>query len=134
MSRLSVPPYWRERGTYYRLEGVKCRKCGAISFPRKYYCPSCNSRELEGYEVSREGRVINFTVSHQQKEGFDLSIPMSRAEIELNDGVRIYAQLVDVDPYEVREGMEVEATLRRVETDSHEGIIYYGTKFRPKIT
>jgi len=56
------------------------------------------------------------------------------AEIELNDGVRIYAQLVDVDPYEVREGMEVEATLRRVETDSHEGIIYYGTKFRPKIT
>ncbi len=55
------------------------------------------------------------------------------ALVELDDGVRILSQMVDVEPEEVKVGMRVEATFRRIREDGGSGIIEYGYKFRPSI-
>lgn len=39
--------------------------------------------------------------------------------------------MTDVKPEEVRIGMEVEATLRKVIDEGEEGLIAYAVKFRP---
>ncbi len=32
---------WRLKGARYRLEGVKCAHCGALSFPPRAICSEC---------------------------------------------------------------------------------------------
>jgi len=55
--------------------------------------------------------------------------PYPIAIVELDEGLRIMAQLTECDPEEVKIGMEVEATLRKVYED--EDVIRYGIKFKP---
>ena len=55
------------------------------------------------------------------------------ALLELDDGLRLLSQVVDVDPEEVQAGMRVEAVFRRVKEDGSAGIIHYGYKFRPVV-
>ena len=52
--------------------------------------------------------------------------------VRTTDGVMISAQLVDVDPAEVRIGMPVRAVLRKISTDGPDGVIHYGYKFVPR--
>jgi uncharacterized OB-fold protein len=66
--------------------------------------------------------------------GYEKYLPYYVALIELNDGVRLLSQLVDVSSEEVETGMEVEATFRRIKEDGASGIIEYGYKFRPVIS
>ncbi len=53
------------------------------------------------------------------------------AMIEMDEGARITAQIVDVAPEMVKRGMRVKAVFRKLGEDSESGIIYYGTKFTP---
>jgi hypothetical protein len=59
--------------------------------------------------------------------------PYLVALVELDDGVRVLSQLVDIEPIKVKTGMRVEAAFRRVKVDGNSGIIEYGYKFRPLI-
>lgn len=56
--------------------------------------------------------------------------------MELAEGVRVTAQLTDVDPDEVEIGMPVEMVTRRLqERGPHgQGYLVYGYKFRPVLT
>jgi len=58
--------------------------------------------------------------------------PIPVALIDLRE-VTIPAQLTDVDPDEIHEGMEVELALRVVQVDGEAGLVVYGYKFRPAI-
>ncbi|MCK4438533.1 OB-fold domain-containing protein, partial [Candidatus Bathyarchaeota archaeon] len=64
---------------------------------------------------------------------FEKYKPYVVALIELEDGMRLLSQVVDVDPEEVQKGMRVEAVFRRVKEDGKAGIIQYGYKFRPVV-
>ena len=57
--------------------------------------------------------------------------PYVVALVELDDGVRILTQVVDVEPEDMKTGMRVEVAFRRVKEDGNSGIIEYGYKFRP---
>ena len=53
------------------------------------------------------------------------------AMIDLDDGVRMIAQLTDVEPEDATVGMKVEMVVRRLRTDNGDGPIIYAYKFRP---
>ena len=57
--------------------------------------------------------------------------PYPLAMVELDEGARVTAQIVDVTPELVKRGMHVKAVFRKLGEDSESGIIYYGTKFAP---
>jgi uncharacterized OB-fold protein len=130
---LSVPKYWRERRYRYRLIGEACSDCGTLVFPRRAVCPKCGSRRLEEQRLSETGSVVTWTVIRSPPKEYGQFTPYIVALVELDDGVRVLSQLVDVDVEAVEPGMRVEAAFRRVKEDGDSGIIEYGFKFRPVI-
>ena len=53
--------------------------------------------------------------------------------VELEEGVKVIAQLTDIFPEEVYEGMPVEMVFRKIREAGADGIIEYGFKFRPRM-
>ncbi|MEM0453647.1 MAG: Zn-ribbon domain-containing OB-fold protein [Sulfolobales archaeon] len=133
MTKLSIPRYWRRRFDYYSIRVAECLDCGKRIYPRKHICPYCKSRNIKTIPSAGIGEVITYTVSYYRIEGDEESIPKIVALIKLEEGPLVIGELVDVDLSEVREGIKVEAVLRKLKTDDPSGLIYYGVKFRPVI-
>ncbi|MCE4615295.1 MAG: Zn-ribbon domain-containing OB-fold protein [Desulfurococcales archaeon] len=129
----SVPIYWRNRISYYRLIGGKCKSCGKIFFPPQNTCPYCGSGNIEPVNLPRKGRLLTYTVSYNPPEGYKLQTPLIIGLIDLR-GTKIIAQVTDISPGEISEGMEVEAVVRKIREDRTAGLIQYGYKFRPAIS
>lgn len=127
---MSVPRYWREEVPRYRLLGKECMVCGARFFPARPVCTGCGSTEFKDYKLAETGEVVTWTVIRNPPTGFEKYSPYVVALLELDDGIRLLSQVVDVDPDEVHAGMRVEAVFRRVKEDGDAGIIQYGYKFR----
>ncbi len=127
----SVPAHWRELPARYRLEGGKCRDCGHTTLPDEMVCPVCGSKNIERINLPRRGKVVNYSVIWNAPRGYEYYTPYVVALIELEDGTRIFSQLTDVHPDEVREGMEVEMVLRKTRVSGESGLIAYSYKFRP---
>jgi uncharacterized OB-fold protein len=130
---MSVPRYWREIKYRYRLIGERCGDCSATFFPRSAVCPECGSANLEEHQLEDRGRVVTWTVIRNPPGGYEKYAPYVVALVELDGGVRVLSQLVDVEPDEVSSEMRVEAVFRRIKEDGPSGIIEYGYKFRPLI-
>lgn len=131
---MAVPRFWREQPQRYRLIGSECNGCGSIYFPPRPVCPKCR-RESVGKMVQRQlsgrGTVLTHTVVHQPADGFELQAPYVMAIVQLEEGCRVMAQIVDASPDALKAGLPVEATFRKIREDGKAGVIYYGYKFRP---
>jgi uncharacterized protein len=131
---MTVPRFWREQPQRYRLLGSECNRCGSIYFPPRPVCPECR-RESVGKmahrQLSGRGTILAHTVVHQPADGFDLQAPYVMAIVELEEGCRVMAQVIDVVPEAIKPGLAVEAAFRRIREDGASGVIYYGYKFRP---
>ena len=134
MPREMVPEYWRNKKIYLRPTGTICKKCGAKYFPPRKVCIKCGSREMEEYTLSEKGRVISWTVVRYPTEEFKDYAPYVLGLIELDDGIRLVAQISDVNLEEIRTGMRVRLTIRRAFEESESGIIRYVFKFVPDFT
>lgn len=131
----SVAKAWREIPGRYNLEGSRCPCCGKVYFPKRGMCPVCRRESIgrmEPYDVCREGVVHTYSVVHEAPDFNSKLKPYVVAMVETDDGIRISAQLVDVDPEDVRIGMPVRAVLRKISADGPDGIIKYGFKFVPR--
>jgi len=128
----SAPRYWREIKYRYRLIGSRCLKCGKIYFPHRHICLVCGHRKLEDYKLSEKGVVEVFTVIRRNYPlGYERNAPYIVGLIRLEDGVKVLSQIVDCHPEEIKPGMLVELTFRKVKEDGKKGIIEYGYKFKP---
>ena len=132
-SWLSVPSYWRSRSRRYMLIGGKCNDCGHKFFPFRRTCPKCGSRSISEEKLPRRGKVLSYTVVHNPPRGYEYYTPYVIALVELENGAKVLTQLTDVDPEEVKEGMEVEMSLRILRVCGESGFIAYGYKFRPVV-
>jgi uncharacterized OB-fold protein len=130
---MSVPRYWREAVPRYRLLGKECVGCGSKFFPARPVCTRCGSTEFKDYKLAEAGEVVTWAVVRNAPLGFERYVPYVVALIELDDGMRLLSQVVDVDPGDVKAGMRVEAVFRKVKEDGANGIIQYGYKFRPVV-
>ena len=130
---MSVPRYWRETKYRYRLIGNMCAQCGEVGFPRRGVCSACGSTDLEEAKLAETGHVVSWTVVRNPPADYMVYAPYLVALVELDDGVRVLTQLVDIEPIKMKTGIRVEAAFRRVKVDGTSGIIEYGYKFRPLI-
>jgi len=126
---MDLPRYHRLTSAYYRLEGQRCQACGAVQFPPRGACGACHGTALEPYRFSGRGTVFSFAEVAQAPKGF--SGPYLVALIDLEEGIRVTAQLTDVDPDEVEIGLPVEMVTRRLQEKGPHGYLVYGYKFRP---
>ncbi len=131
MSAPTSPRIWRLAERRYRLIGVECLKCGKRFIGHRKVCPNCGSRELKEVELSRTGKIYSYTVIRTPPREREHQGPYILAIVELDDGCRLLAEIVDCSPDEVYIGMPVELVFRKYGEESSSGIIYYGYKFRP---
>src|SRR5262249_35498982 len=105
----------RELQQDVRLYGSRCQACGLVQYPQARVCLGCKRREaLEPVKLSKTGTIFTFTVDHLAA---NLDHPMGMAVVDLDGGGRVYVQMTDCTPDEVRVGAPVELTFRRL----HEG-------------
>ncbi len=124
--------YWREIPQRYRYEAAKCDKCGHISFPPRAVCPRCSGREFGPARLAEAGSLMTYTVIRVPPATFEDQSPYVLGIAELDDGVRLTAQVVDCDAAALKVGMRVKLEFRRISQESAAGVIYYGYKFVPE--
>ena len=122
---------WRNYNDRYKLNGYKCTKCGATYFEKKGVC-TCGNFDYAEMEFSGKGKIVSFTQIHTGPEAFTELGKYCVAIIDLDEGARIEAQVVDCKYEDLKIGLEVEAVFRKFYKSGEAGIIHYGTKFIPK--
>lgn len=125
---LTPQRYWREIPQRYRLEASRCKKCGYIAFPPRLVCPRCKNREFEIIKLKDEGKIVSYTIIRVPPEQFTDQAPYAIGIIELNNEVRITAQIVDCDFEDLAIGKRVKIEFRKIRTEGEAGIICYGYK------
>ncbi len=124
---------WRNIPERYNLVGSHCGTCGKDFYPQRRVCPNCRRKgKLEPRKMPEEGKILTFTRVHVAPSGFEHESPYFLPLIELQNGVRILSQIVDVEPEEVTQGAAVRMVFRKIYEDSHHGAIAYGYKFTVK--
>ena len=103
-------PFWESvRAHAMRLQ--RCHGCGRWVFYPRGLCPHCFSADLAWEPVAGTGVVHAFTIVHRHPSpAFNGEVPYVVALIELDEGVRLLSNLVEVapDPAAARVGLPVE--------------------------
>ena len=103
-------PFWEacRRG---KLLIQRCHSCGEYQFYPRGICASCWSADIAWVKSSGRGTVWTFTVTYQNRSmGFADEVPYVVALVELEEGVRMFTNLVETRPADVVIGMPVEVT------------------------
>lgn len=128
----SLASYWRRIPQWYRLEGAKCETCGEYYFPLRSLCPECRrGGKLQKHTFKGTGTIYSYTIIHAPPSGFELHRPYIMAIVELDEGPRLTAQVVECDKEDIRIGKKVRMVFRRIRDSDEGGIIQYGYKFKP---
>ena len=94
-----------------RLYGSLCPRCGAKQYPITRVCIACHNHDsLQEVPLARTGQVFTFTRDHLYVAA---DSPTIMSVVDLDEGGRVYLQMTDVDPDDVRVGDAVVLTLRR---------------------
>lgn len=75
------------------------------------------------------GAIESFTSVHNAPDNFEENTPYVIALIALDNGEKMIAQVVSTEKVYLK--MRVEPCVRILQTDGDEGLIKYGTKFKP---
>jgi len=120
--------YEKEEVRAIRLLGTECGECGLRQFPPTRICQRCRSTTgLREVSLGRRGEVFTYTVDWLAASPMP---PTVLAVVDVEGGGRLYLQMTDIDPSEVRIGMRVRLTLRRLGAGG--GLYHYYWKCRPE--
>ena len=101
-------PFW-DATRRRELALQRCRACGRFRYPPAPVCPECLSEQFEWAPVSGRGTVTTFIVMHKVYfPAFAADAPYNVVQVELEEGPRLTANLIDVPNDQIRVGMPVE--------------------------
>jgi uncharacterized OB-fold protein len=88
-------------------------------------CPVCHSLEFEIIDLSGDGVIYSYSILHHpQNPAFEY--PVVTALVDLDEGVRVLSNLVDIEPRDINIGMPVTVDFRPTR---HDGAV---PVFKPK--
>ncbi len=100
-------PYWNAAKNH-ELKLPRCRECAAWVYPIARMCQACWSEDLEWAQMSGFGRVSSWVVYHRAFHPAWLDeVPYAVVQVDLDEGIRLISNLVDVPPEEIVEGLPV---------------------------
>lgn len=112
---ISATIHYRDRDSDVSLLGQRCRRCGTAQYPFQRVCFCCHARdEFERVRLSdKTGKVLAFTFDNFAGS----PDPPLIATVTDVEGARLFLQMTDASPKDVRLDMPVELTFRKI----HEG-------------
>lgn len=110
-------PFW-EYCRKHELRMQYCSRCNVWIWYPKAVCTTCGKNDMvEWKKLSGKGTVYSFTIIRQvieNSESFGKDIPFVLALIELDEGPRIYSNVVNVNPEKISIGDRVEVIFEDV--------------------
>ena len=128
----SLASRWRERKVIASLSGVKCKKCGTPQIhpigQTVRVCIVCQSKdEFEVYKFSdKKGTLFTYSIDHLQPTR---NPPGLNGVVDFDGGGRLICELTDYELDQVKIGMPVEMTFRKL--SQGKGIVNYFWKAKP---
>jgi len=100
-------PFWDgARSEQLRLQ--QCARCGHIRYPISRTCPECLEEGHEWVPLSGRGEVWSSIVFHQvYDKAFADDVPYNVSLIQLDEGPRMFSNVVGVPPSDVQVGDRV---------------------------
>jgi uncharacterized OB-fold protein len=110
---------------------VKCETCSSAYFPKRQVYTKCRRKgKIIETQFSGKGKVFSYTEVTAPPEGFEDQVPYVLAIVELDEGARLTAQIVDAQKEDVKIGSQVEQVFRIIQSNDPEGLVHYGFKFK----
>ena len=98
--------HWKAAGEE-RLALPYCELCARFHWPVRAKCPHCSARPT-WRNASGAGRIASFSIVRRAvNPELKNEAPYVVAYVELDEGVRLFTNIVDVDPEAVRTGLGV---------------------------
>ena len=98
-------PYWAAIDRHELTRPV-CDSCGRSHFKPQVVCPWCQSANWAYVPSSGRGSVYSYTTIHRPPDpGF--TAPYVVADIEMDEGWRLFSWITNCKPADVSIGMEV---------------------------
>jgi 3-hydroxy-3-methylglutaryl CoA synthase len=121
---------YRSRDRNIRFYGVKCQACGTPLYPPVRVCTNCQTKDnFEPYRFS-DKKCTLFTYSYDFI-GRTKDPPVIIAYVDFEGGGRARLMMADGDIDQLKPGMPLEMTFRKLYTDVREGIHDYYWKCTP---
>lgn len=120
---------WREQNTYLKLYASTCTKCGSKTFPSSRVCYGCRSIDTftEENRTEAKSKLFSFSIDRLAGRSDDPLVYQVTADDE--QGIRFYMNMTDVEEAEVKIGMDMEFTFRKIHNLANLPNYYW--KFRP---
>jgi uncharacterized OB-fold protein len=125
------PSAWRHYPQRYRREATRCTGCGKAFFPPRLVCDKCGARDFETFTLGTTGKLATFTIIRTPAAQFSGEAPFALGIVDMEEGVRLMAQVADVAFDELKVGMPVKLEFRQLYSDGSSGVIHYGHKAVP---
>lgn len=101
-------PFWAAC-KFGQLQMQQCGECRHIRYPLSHVCPECLSPAFEWTALSGRGTVFSTIVFHQvYHAAFAGDVPYNVSLIQLEEGPRMFSNVVGVPPAQVKVGDAVE--------------------------
>ena len=103
-------PFWdscREQAA--KLQ--RCSNCQRYRFPASSHCSACLSDRFAWLPISGRGRVYTaITIYQTPAKGWEQDVPFNASIVELEEGPRMWTNVIGCGPEEVGIGMPVVIT------------------------
>jgi uncharacterized protein len=97
-----------------RLVGQRCLTCHEFHHPPRPMCPNCHSLDHEWVELKGTGTLYSYAILHHPRHPA-FTYPLIAALVELDEGIRVLSNLVDVEPAAVEIGMRLRVAFAPVD-------------------
>lgn len=103
-------PYW-EACRREELLIQRCDSCAQYQFYPRAICAHCWVGNVQWVKSTGRGTVWTFTVTYQNRSpGFSDEVPYVLALVELEEGIKMFTNIIQCEPRNVYIGMPVEVT------------------------
>lgn len=125
LENFEAAPFW-ENLKEHRLTVQRCNACGRFRFPPQVLCPACHSLQSDWVPLSGKGKIYSYVIYHRAWQPYLKDrVPYAVALIELQEGVRMWSNIVGCSIDEIHVEMPVEVLY-----EDNEG--YTLPKFKPR--
>ena len=110
---LSATIHFRDRNEDISLHAHKCRRCGTLQFPFQRVCFRCYTKDdfVEERLSDKTGRLLSFTMDYFAGSP---DPPLVATVTEIEGGCRLFIQMTDGRPEDVKLDLPVELTFRKI--------------------
>jgi uncharacterized protein len=92
----------------------KCTDCNHIRYPIGPVCTKCLSSHFVWEKLSGRGKVFNYLIFHQKyHKAFADEVPYNVVMIQLDEGPRMFSNVVGIENEKIHIGMGVELQCER---------------------